>query len=123
MIVGTGVDVVDVQRFAQILQRRPGFLDRILTQREQTQDDGSTRPVHSLAARFAAKEALAKALGAPSGLQWHDCQVVTGENGQPHLELHGSVLMAAHAIGAQGWHVSLSHDGNLAIAYVIVESP
>lgn len=122
MIVGTGIDVVDVRRFAEIIERRAGFLERILTAQEQVLADGSRRPVHSLAARFAAKEAMAKALGAPAGLEWHDCQVVTAPNGQPQLDLQGTVLSAANAIGAQRWHVSLSHDGGIATAFVVLET-
>ena len=78
--------------------------------------------MHSLAARFAAKEALAKALGAPAGLTWHDCEVMTDEEGRPSLQLQGSVLAAALSKGATRWHVSLSHDGGVAIASVILES-
>lgn len=122
VIVGTGIDVVDVRRFADIIARRPGFLDRILTSEEQVLADGTARPIHSLAARFAAKEAVAKALGAPAGLHFHDCQVKTGNNGQPHLDFSGTVMAAAQAIGAHRWHVSLSHDGDIALAYVIMES-
>lgn len=121
MIVGTGVDLVDVRRFAALVERRPTFVDRVLTSREQVLPDGSRRPVHSLAARFAAKEAMAKALGAPAGLEWHHCEVVADSTGRPTLELTGSVLQATRDLGAFSWHVSMSHDGDAAVAHVILE--
>ena len=122
VIVGTGIDVVDVERFGDIAARRPGFLDRLLTSAEQGASDGSVRPLHSLAARFAAKEAMAKALGAPSGLQWHHCEVLSDDVGKPYFNLTGTVLAAAQSVGATTWHLSLSHDGGIAIASVILES-
>ena len=77
--------------------------------------------MHSLAARFAAKEALAKALGAPRGLSWTDAEVVTGPDGRPELKVSGTVADAAVRQGVRRWHVSLSHDGDLATAVVIAE--
>jgi holo-[acyl-carrier protein] synthase len=121
VIVGTGIDMVDLGRFTGLLERRPEFINRVLTTRESTLPDGSTRPARSLAARFAAKEAMAKALGAPAGLEWHHCEVLTDQTGRPHLELTGTVLQAAHDLGAFSWHVSMSHDGDSAIATVILE--
>ncbi len=121
MIVGIGVDVVEVERFRAIAQRTAGFLERLLTDHERHHRDGSPRADVSLAARFAAKEAVAKALGAPSGLHWHDCEVAVDDAGKPHLSLSGSVLEAADRLGVTDWHVSLTHDGGVAIAYVIAE--
>ena len=71
------------------------------------------------AARWAAKEAVAKVLVDTGGLEWHDCQVVGGDHGQPHLLMRGSVELAARARGIDTWHVSLSHDGGMAIAFVV----
>ena len=121
MIVGIGVDVVDIARFDSLLARQPRFIDRVLTPREQQHNDGSPRNAASLAARFAAKEAVAKALGGPAGLRWHDCQVLTDASGRPRLELSASVEAAATAAGVSRWHISLTHDGGHAIAYVIAE--
>src|SRR5438552_1921365 len=73
-------------------------------------------PPHSLAGRFAAKEAVAKALGAPAGLTWHDCEVVREDSGRPVLDVRGSVAAAATAQGINRWHLSISHDGGLAMA-------
>ena len=72
-------------------------------------------------ARFAAKEALAKALGAPSGLRWHDCWVVNDGAGQPHFELTGTVAARAAELGIETIHLSLSHDAGIASAMVVAQ--
>jgi holo-[acyl-carrier protein] synthase len=115
VIVGVGIDVVDLTRFARSLERTPGLVTRLFTERE--------RGLHprSLAARFAAKEALAKALGAPRGLKWTDAEVRQGPDGRPSLHVEGTVAEAAGRLGVTGWHVSLSHDGGVAVAVVIAE--
>jgi holo-[acyl-carrier protein] synthase len=115
MIVGVGIDVVDVERFEQTLERTPGLRDRLFTEEERA------LPINSLAARFAAKEALAKALGAPVGLQWHDATVRRGDDGRPHLVVSGTVEARAEALGVHAMHVSLSHDAGIASAVVVVE--
>lgn len=115
-IVGIGVDVVDIARFADSLVRTPGLRPRIFTDAE------AALPVESLAARFAAKEAIAKALGAPAGLSWQDCEIVRAADGRPAFALRGTVADAAAALGATTTHLSLAHDGGLATAYVILES-
>ncbi|MCW2606472.1 MAG: ACPS-type phosphopantetheinyl transferase [Frankiales bacterium] len=115
MIVGVGIDVVEVARLARALERTPRLADRLFTEAEQG------RPVESLAARFAAKEAVAKALGAPGGLRWRDAEVVALESGRPVLRLHGGVAEEASAQGISAWHLSLSHDGGLATAVVVAE--
>ncbi len=116
MIVGVGVDVCDVARFESALRRTPGMAERLFTAAERE------RPVASLAARFAAKEALAKALGAPLGLSWQDAEVVSEETGRPVLELRGSVADMAASLGVAHVHVSLSHDAGIASAVVVLES-
>ena len=91
MIVGIGVDVVEVQRFRAIADRTAGFTERVLTHTEIHHRDGSRRSDSSLAARFAAKEAVAKALGAPAGLEWHHCVVSVDTAGRPSLDLSDTV--------------------------------
>lgn len=115
MIIGVGVDVCDVTRFETSLRRTPELRERLFTATERT------LPPHSLAARFAAKEALAKALGAPVGLGWHDAEVVRERNGRPSLVMTGSVLAAAEGLGASRAHLSLSHDAGIATAFVVLE--
>ena len=116
VIVGIGIDVVDVARFGRSLERTPGLRDRLFTDAERH------LPVASLAARFAAKEALAKALGAPSGLHWHDCWVVNDDTGRPAFVLTGTVAARADIVGAAAWHLSLSHDAGIASAIVVGEA-
>jgi holo-[acyl-carrier protein] synthase len=116
-IVGVGVDVVEVERLRRALTRTPSLAGRLFTPDERAVD----RP-ESLAARFAAKEAVAKALGAPGGLRWVDAEVVREAGGRPRLALHGSVAEEADAQGITTWHLSLSHDGGVATAVVVAES-
>lgn len=116
MIVGIGIDVVDVPRFAQQLERTPALGERLFTPAEQG------LKLRSLAARFAAKEAVAKALGAPAGMNFQDCEVVCDTSGNPHLQVTGTVAAVAAAKGVRFWHLTLSHDGDIATAMVIAES-
>jgi holo-[acyl-carrier protein] synthase len=121
VIIGIGIDVVPVERFAESLIRTPGLRDRLFTVAEQHTPSGNPRTGESLAARFAAKEALAKALGAPGDLLWHDAEVMVGEHGRPRLEVRGTVAGRAAQLGVSAWHVSLSHDGGIASAVVVAE--
>jgi holo-[acyl-carrier protein] synthase len=116
MILGVGIDVVDVERFEEALDRTPTLRERLFTEQERG------RPLASLAARFAAKEALAKALGAPTGMHWHDAEIVSESTGNPQFEIRGSVLTRANDLGARSVHVSLSHDAGIASAVVVLES-
>jgi len=120
-VVSIGVDIVDITRFAAVLERTPSFVDRIFTSDESQSDEGRRRSAQSLAARFAAKEAVAKVLVNTHGLQWHHCEVTTDEHGKPNLRITGTVDDAARALGINRWHLSLSHDGGHAIAYVVAE--
>jgi len=116
-VVGVGIDVVDVARLARALVRTPRLAERIFTDAER----GSGRP-EQLAARFAAKEAAAKALGAPGGLRWRDAEVVVEGSGRPRLRVTGGVAEEAEAQGIRTWHLSMSHDGGVATAVVVAES-
>ena len=122
MIVGVGVDVVPVDRFADSLRRTRGLTERLFTSAERVTAAGRPRTPESLAARFAVKEAVAKALGVPAGLEWHDCEVVSGPDGRPDLLVRGTVAAAAAERGIATWHLSLSHDGGIASAMVVAES-
>ncbi|MBF9128172.1 holo-ACP synthase [Plantactinospora sp. S1510] len=121
MIVAVGIDVVLVDRFARALARTPLLADRLFTEAERCTVSGNPRSPESLAARFAAKEAVAKALGAPAGLHWHDCEVVSDPDGRPWLTVAGTVAAVATERGVQRWHLSLSHDGGIASAMVVAE--
>ena len=120
MIVGIGVDLVDVPRFERAASRTPRLLDRLFAQSEQRTDD-RTLPLRSLAARFAAKEALIKALGDSDGVRWHDIRIVSNDLRNPSFELAGRVADIAAERGIGTFHLSMSHDADLAIAYVIAE--
>lgn len=115
MIIGVGIDAVDIARFEESLRRTPALATRLFTDLERE------LPMRSLAARFAAKEALAKALGGPGGLGWHDAEVRRGPKGEPLLLVTGTVAAAATERGITRWHLSLSHDGGLAVAVVVAE--
>lgn len=115
MVIGVGIDVVDIERFRQTLERTPRLRERLFTEAEQA------LPPASLAARFAVKEALAKALGAPVGLHWTDVEVYRHDGGRPLLDVRGSVAALAADLGVTRWHVSLSHDAGIASAVVIAE--
>ena len=115
MIVGIGVDLVDIARFEAALRRTPALAARLFAESER-----GGRP-ESLAASFAAKEAVAKALGGPPGLGWTDVEVIRDAAGCPRLEIRGSVADAASQRGIRRWHVSLSHDAGMSIAMVVAE--
>ncbi len=115
-VIGVGIDVVDIERFEASLERTPSLRERLFTPAE------ATRPPASLAARFAAKEAMAKALGAPYGMSWHDAEVVSEESGRPVLTIRGTVKARADELGAVHVHLSLSHDAGIASAVVVLES-
>ena len=115
MIAGVGIDVVDIARFDTGPDANPESGRPPVYRRRK-------RPAaHSLAARFAAKEALAKALGAPRGLLWTDAEIVTSPAGRPRLKVAGTVAAAAARLGVTSWHLSLSHDAGIASAVVIAE--
>lgn len=115
MIIGIGIDVADTARFDAALRRTPRLRARLFTPSERE------RPVLSLAARFAAKEAVAKALAVPAGLRWRDAEVTNEPSGRPTLSVSGTVAARAAELGVRHWHLSLSHDAGVATAMVIAE--
>jgi holo-[acyl-carrier protein] synthase len=112
-IIGIGIDVVSIERFQESLDRTPGLVNRVFTLNE------SKLKVSSLAARFAAKEALAKALNAKSVFNWQEAEVSNEVSGKPYFLFSGqmAVRLAGHTV-----HLTLSHDGGIASAMVIVET-
>ncbi|MGA4850694.1 holo-ACP synthase [Streptomyces sp. G5(2025)] len=121
MIIGVGIDVAEIERFGAAMARTPGMAERLFLESELLLPSGERRGVASLAARFAAKEALAKALGAPGGLRWTDAEVFVEGSGQPRVRVRGTVAARAAELGVRAWHVSLSHDAGVASAVVIAE--
>ena len=112
MIDGIGIDVVDIERFTESIKRTPALLEKLFTPSERD------KPMASLAARFAAKEALYKALSPDHGLSWHDAEVINLSNGKPAFLFRGGI---ADLIDGAQVHLSLSHDGTIASAMVVIE--
>ena len=115
MLVGVGIDVVDVARFLATIERVPALRARLFTPAERH------LPPASLAARFAAKEAIAKSLGAPAGMSWQDATIRRVAGAQPEVEVTGSVAAVAAALGVARFHLSISHDAGIASAVVVAE--
>ncbi|PLC12319.1 DNA-binding protein [Kocuria flava] len=115
MIIGTGIDVVDVARFEAQIARTPGLVERLFTPGERGLH------VRSLAARFAAKEAAAKALKAPPGMIWQHCWIEKDPSGAPVLRTEGTVADEARRQGIDRWHLTMTHDGGIAMAMVVAE--
>lgn len=118
MKLSTGVDLVEVSRVREAIERHgEKFISRIFTEAEQRECGGR---FPSLAARFAAKEATAKALGCGIGVvSWLDIEVRGDENNAPHLYLYGEGEKKAKELGLSIWSVSLSHTESQAIAFVV----
>jgi hydroxyethylthiazole kinase-like uncharacterized protein yjeF len=120
VIAGVGVDVVDLERFRAVLARTPGVAARLFTDAERAYADLAADPVERLAARFAAKEAVLKALGSGlSGASWHDVEVERSEGGRPTVAVGGVVADRAGAAGIVGFELSLSHSDLVAQATVV----
>jgi holo-[acyl-carrier protein] synthase len=116
MIIGIGVDLVDVPRFERSIARTPKLMARLFTASEQ-----ALKP-RSLAARYAAKEALIKALGGSDGVHWTDIEVASEPSGRPVFTLSGETAATVAGRGITAVHLSLSHDADLATAYVVAEA-
>jgi holo-[acyl-carrier protein] synthase len=127
-VVGLGIDAVDVERFRGVLVRRPGLAERVFTDLETTDVSNLGDPAQHLAARFAAKEAVMKALGSGiGGFAFRDVEVVRSgdpgaRRGAPSLRLRRAAAALAAERGVQRWHVSLTHTAALAMAVVVAES-
>ena len=124
MIVGIGIDIIEVARVREVLLRTPRFRERVFTPAEQAYCDsrGAVAAQH-YAARFAAKEATLKALqtGWRGGIAWQDVEVAARDSGAPYLILHGPVLELFNSSTATAAHLSISHTSEHAIAQVVLE--
>lgn len=127
MIVAIGIDVVEVARVRRLAGgRRPGsraerFLARVFTPLERSLCQARKDRAGCLAARFAAKEAVVKALGAPAGVRWTDIEVIRS-GGAPSVRLAGEAARAARRLGVRAVHLTLTHDAGIAAAAVVLES-
>lgn len=124
MILGVGIDHVDIERIRSLLERKPDrAAGRLFTERERERCADRTRPAECYAARFAAKEAFVKALGTglTNGIAWKDIEVRVTPDGAPVLALSARALDQFQAMGGEHVHVSFSHDAGSATAIVIIE--
>lgn len=121
-IVGIGVDTVDIERFRRSLERTPSMRDRLFTTPELRYVAPKADPVPSLAGRFAAREAVMKALGLGLGaFGFHEVWVSRAESGAPSLEVEGRARELADAAGVGRWHLSITHGELVAVAMVVAE--
>ena len=114
-VVGVGIDVCEIARFEESCRRTPALVDKLFVEAERD------RPISSLAARFAAKEALIKALGGSEGVRWHDMEIVPDEERNPGFVLHNVVEAQVRERGIVRIHVSMTHDAGVATAFVVTE--
>ena len=115
MVIGIGVDLVDVTRFEEHLAKTPKLLERLFlpTEREAS--------VQTVAGRWAAKEALIKALGDSKGVQWHEVEITKNSAGKPEIRTTGETAETVSNAGISKLHLSISHDGNMVVAMVVAE--
>ena len=118
MILRTGVDLIEIEQFEKAYRRHgERFLVRVFTQQEIISTD---RNIQSLAARFAAKEAVSKALGTGIGdVSWQDIEILRGYSREPVLVLHGNAKRLSQEVGIDTWAISLSHTRALAMAFAV----
>ena len=122
MVLGLGIDLTPIERIAAALSRHgERFEAKLFTDGERAYCRARARPADHFAARFAAKEAVLKALGVPDGLRWHELEVCASPGGAPRLELRGEAARAAAARGVVRIHLSLTHAGGQAAAVVVLE--
>jgi holo-[acyl-carrier protein] synthase len=118
-IVGIGTDLVDVERVARIIQRRPTFAERVFTPPEIAYCERQASPAESYAARWAAREACRKALGGVQDMRWHDVRVDRAPTGAPRLVLEGAVKARADSLGVTEVMVALTHERRMAAAFCL----
>jgi holo-[acyl-carrier protein] synthase len=117
-----GIDLVDLAEFSAIMERYPRWLGRVFTRHERAYCRDRPRPMQHFAARFAAKEAAFKAIGTgwANGVAWRDAEVISVTGKAPELVARGELARRARALGARGFHVSLTHSGSYAAAVVLL---
>ena len=121
-VAGVGTDLVDLDRFRAALERTPGLKTRCFTEAEQAYAERRRDPVERYAARFAAKEAVMKAMGVGLGAcEFRDIEVERAESGRPSIRLHAAAVLLAEERGITTWHLSLTHTDTAAHAMVVAE--
>lgn len=124
MIAGIGIDMVEVERIARLINERDGFMRKVFSENEIRYCEQMAHPSEHFAARFAAKEAFLKATGEGLALGFELChiEIVNDRSGKPQLVLHGAFRRTADERNWRNFHVSLSHVKNNACAVVLIES-
>jgi holo-[acyl-carrier protein] synthase len=125
MIVGTGIDIVAIERVARLHQRHgERALRLLLSERERQAAAAWSHPAPRLAGRFAAKEAVMKALGTgwTGGVTFTQIEILNSPGGQPQVQLSGAAAARCEALGGRVWHLSISHERDHAVAQAILES-
>lgn len=115
MVVGIGVDLVDITRFEEHVAKTPKLLERLFVPSELD------APMKTIAGRFAAKEALIKALGGSDGVAWHEVEITKNSSGKPEIKTLGQTAKTVEAAGISTLHLSISHDAGMAVAMVVAE--
>jgi holo-[acyl-carrier protein] synthase len=121
VIASVGVDIIEIERIRRALERHPRMAERLFTETERAYCEARGDPASHYAARFAAKEATAKAVG--RWLRWQDIEVINDESGRPRIELYGEAAARARTSGGMGVLVSLSHSREHAVACVLLVGP
>jgi holo-[acyl-carrier protein] synthase len=116
VIIGVGVDTVQLSRFEAKLLETPRLKERLFLETETLEASSNT-----LAGRFAAKEAVIKALSGDKAIEWHGIEISKEESGKPIISLHGNTANLALQAGVKKLHLSISHDGDAAVAFVVAE--
>ena len=116
MLIGLGTDVCSIERLSQSLTRTPNLKERLFHENERSLSD------QSLAGRFAAKEALAKAIGDPKQVVWNEIEIANDVLGKPVVQLHGQTAANVATLGANQIWLSISHDAGVAVATVVLEA-
>ncbi len=123
-VVSVGTDLVDIDRMRTVIERRPRFIDRVFTPSERAYCLARNDPAERFAARFAAKEAVLKALGLGlGGANMNDIEVIRHDSGQPELRLHGRAGELAAAAGIGSWLITMSHSDHVAHVFVAGLAP
>jgi len=115
MVVGVGVDLVNITRFEEHVAKQPKLLERLFVPSELD------APTKTIAGRFAAKEAFIKALGGSDGVSWHEVEITKNSSGKPEIHTSGLTAETVRAAGISKFHLSISHDAGMAVAMVVAE--
>ncbi len=125
VIAGVGIDIVDIGRVEALLSRYGDrFTRRVFTEAEVAYARRSVKPAERLAGRFAVKEAVLKAFGTgkSQGIRWRDIETVRGQMGRPQVMLYGNAVNHMNKLKGDVIHVTITHDGGKAVAFVIIET-